>query len=149
MRRLFITLGILVFLGISTLLARAFGADGAEHSAISALVQAEGRGDSAAVVAQLLGCAGQASCRARVQTLSATLRRVGKVEVLKLDPSTSFSLGGSTGIARVAWNTARQPRPVVQCLQVRRAGNVLRGLHIELLKLTGAIKSDSECPHTI
>ncbi len=152
MRRLvlaLIAIGVLAFLGVSALLARAFSADGAERSAIVALITAEGRGDGAAVAAQLYGCSQRPGCRARADALSVGLRRAGKTEILALDPSTGFSLASTLGIARVAWNTAQDRLPVVQCVQVRRAGNVLRGLHIELLKVGPRVKSDSDCPPTM
>jgi hypothetical protein len=36
--------------------------------------------------------------------------------------------------------------PVVQCVRVKRAGNALSGLHIELLEISARIKSDQDCP---
>ena len=58
MRRVYwvgIVIGVLVFLLISALLARVFSADGAERSAITALVTAEARGDVAQVIAKIDG----------------------------------------------------------------------------------------------
>ena len=45
-----IALGIVVFVVVSALLARAFSVDGAEQSAITSVLQAEARGDAAGVV---------------------------------------------------------------------------------------------------
>lgn len=148
-RRLSITLiviGVLVFLAISTLLARAFSAEGAERSAISSLISTEANGDAAGTVARIHDCAATPGCRAQVTAVSAPLRRRGTVEILQLDPSSGFSLGGTNGIARVAWNTNADRTPVVQCVRVRRTGNVLKGLHIQLLHLSARIKSSAECP---
>jgi hypothetical protein len=36
--------------------------------------------------------------------------------------------------------------PIVQCVRVHRAGNVLSGLRVELLALSRRIASDSDCP---
>ncbi len=137
---------ILAFLAISALLARAFGAEGAERTAITALVQQEVHGDSGGLIARWQGCGAQPSCRALAARLSSSLRRAGTLSVLELQPSTGFSLTSTRGIARVAWSTSSVTRPVVQCVLVRRAGNVLSALRIELLRITPPIRSDSNCP---
>ena len=106
MRRLYMVLiaaGIVVFLGISLLLARAFSVDGAERSAVTGLVKAEARGDLAGVVARIDGCATSASCRARAAADVAALRRPGDFSILQLQTSSGFSLTGGTGTARIAW----------------------------------------------
>jgi hypothetical protein len=142
---LLIGLGILVFLAISTLLARVFSTDGAERSAITGLVQAEASGSSPGMLSRLEGCGENAACRAQVVQLSRTLRRSGSVSILQLAPSTGFSLTGTTGVARVAWNVSSQPRPVVQCVRVRRSGDAIRGLRVQLLRISGRIASDGDC----
>jgi hypothetical protein len=45
----------------------------------------------------------------------------------------------------VAWN-AGGSLPIVQCVTVRRAGNALSGLHVQLLELSPRIQSDAGCP---
>ena len=140
-----IVLGIVVFLAISAILARAFSVDGAERSAITSLVQAQARGDSEAMVARLTGCSPDPACRARAAYDAARLKRPGAVSILQLQPSAGFSLTGTTGTARVAWN-AGGSLPIVQCVRVRRAGNVLRGLHVELLKISVRIPGGQDCP---
>ncbi len=148
MRRVYIIAiiaGAVLFVVISGLLARAFSADGAERSAITALVQAEARGDRAAIVSRIQGCAQSASCQAIVGYDAATLRRPGSISILQLQPSTGFSLTSTLGYARVAWNVGGS-LPIVQCVHVRRAGNVLSGLRIELLAITRRLKGDANCP---
>jgi len=140
-----IALGVALFLFISAVLARAFSVDGAERSAITALVQAEARGDAAGVMDRITNCAAQPSCRARVNSDVTALRRTGSVAILALDTSSGFSLTGSTGTARVAF-TVGSSLPIVQCLRVRRAGNVLSGLRVELLELSARIPSNADCP---
>jgi len=138
--------GIILFLAISALLARAFSVDSAERSAITAVVQAEARGDLAGVVARISGCSARAACRARATADVAALRRPGAVSILQIQTSSGFSLTGSTGTARVAW-TAGSSLPIVQCVRVRRAGNVLSGLRVELLELSRRLaKADADCP---
>lgn len=140
-----IALAIILFLVISALLARVFSADGAERSAVTALVQDEARGDAAAMLARMSGCGANLTCRARVTYNAAVLKRPGTVSILQIQSSTGFSLTSTTGYARVAWATA-STLPIVQCVRVRRAGNAVSGIRIELLSLTQRLKSDGTCP---
>jgi hypothetical protein len=143
---LLIGLGILAFLAISSLLARVFSTDGAERTAITGLVQAEARGDQRGMASRLQSCRASAACQSQVAQLSSTLRRAGSVSILQLQPSTGFSLVGTTGVARVAWDVSTNSLPVVQCVRVRRAGDAIHGLHVQLLAISGRIKSDADCP---
>jgi hypothetical protein len=142
---LLIAAGLIVFLVISALLTRVLSVDGAERSAITALVQAEARSDSAAMMRQIRNCRQMPACRARVTVNALNLDRPGKVVILELNTSAGFSLSSTVGTARVAWR-AGNALPVVQCVRVRRAGNALTGLHIELLEISLRIKSDTACP---
>jgi hypothetical protein len=140
-----IALAAVLFLAVSAVLARVWSADGAESSAVAALIQAEARGDASAMLAKLTGCRADPSCRARVVAAAATLRRPGALLILQNQPSTGFSLTGTLGSARVAWRTG-SGLPVVQCVKVQRAGNAISGLRVELLAITPRIKSDADCP---
>jgi hypothetical protein len=140
-----VALGVLVFLVISALLARAFSANGAEQNAITDLVRAEAAGNEAGMLARIEGCAQSGACRARVAHDAVTLRRPGHVSIINLQPSTSFSLGGMVGTARVVWG-AGSSLPIVQCVRVRRSGNVFSGLHIHLLELSVRIRTNHACP---
>lgn len=148
MRRLrfaLIALGLVVFVAVSALLARAFSIDGAERGAITRLVQAEARGRSSAMVALIKDCAQSSFCRSRVAADAAALRRAGRVAILELNPSAGFSLTSTLGTARVAWR-AGSSLPVVQCVRVRRAGDVISGLTVELLEISTKITSGADCP---
>ncbi len=144
-RILLITIVLVVFLAISALLARALSVGSAERAAITALIEAEAAGHAGAMVSKIHGCATIAACRARVSSDATTLRRAGKVVILELNPSAGFSLGSTTGTARVAWR-AGSALPIVQCVRVRRGGNVFSGLRIELLELSTRIRTDADCP---
>jgi hypothetical protein len=147
-RRTYLILGalaVVLFLAVSAVLARVWSVDGAETAAVTALVQAEARGDEAAMVAHLSGCRASSACVGRVAADIASLRRSGKVSILQAQPSTGFSLVGTLGTARVAWR-ASSPLPIVQCIRVRRAGDAIRGLRVELLAISPRIKSDADCP---
>ena len=140
-----IAVGVLLFLVISALLARAFSANGAEQSAITDLVRAEAAGNQAAMLARIEGCARIEFCRTRIAEDAAVLKRPGIVSIINLQPSTSFSLSGNVGTARVAWR-AGTSLPIVQCVRVRRSGDVISGLNVQLLELSARIKTDGACP---
>jgi hypothetical protein len=142
---LLVALGVLVFLAISTILARVLSVDGAERTAISGLLRAEARGDAPGIVARIYECGQQPACRRRAATNAASLRRSGRLVILSLNPSAGFSLSSTVGTARVAWR-AGASLPVVQCVRVRRAGDALGGLRVELLEISPRIKSDTNCP---
>jgi hypothetical protein len=142
-----IVASVVVFLAISALLARVFSADGAEQSAVTALLRDEARGDSAAMVKAIKGCSTNAACQTRAAQDAAALKRPGHVAILQYAQSTGFSLGSTLGTARVAWEVIDETKPIVQCVRVRRAGNALSGITIELLDISLRLKhSDADCP---
>jgi hypothetical protein len=147
-RRLVIALaviGLLLFLAVSAVLARVLSLDGAERSAITALVQAEARGDVRGAEGQILGCQPSARCRVRVARVVRALARPGPVAIIQIQPSAGFSLSSTRGTARVAWR-AGFSLPIVQCVRVARAGDALSGFQVQLLELSPRIKSDAACP---
>jgi hypothetical protein len=140
-----IVIAVILFVAISALLARAFSADGAERSAVTSLVGAEARGDANGIIDRIQGCRASAACRSRAAYDARRLRHPGTVSILQIQPSTGFSLTSTLGYARVAWNVGGS-LPIVQCVKVRRAGDVLSGLRIELLWLTVKLPGDAGCP---
>jgi len=140
-----IAVAVLAFLAISALLARVLSANSAEQSAITALVKAQARGDTGAIMDAITDCRATAACRRRATEVATTLRHPGIVSIIQIQPSTSFSIAGTLGTARVAWNVGGS-LPIVQCVRVRRTGNVISGLRVELLEISRRIKSDSACP---
>jgi hypothetical protein len=96
------------------------------------------------MIRQLYHCDNPA-CRQRVADDAGRLKLPGSVSIILINPSAGFSLTGTTGTARVAWN-AGNSLPVVQCVKVQRAGNALSGLGIRLLEIGKRIKSDTACP---
>jgi hypothetical protein len=142
---LLIIAGVVLFLAVSALLARVLSVDGAERSAITGLIQAEARGDASGLAARLQGCGKSVACQARVEEDAATLRHAGRVSIIQIQSSAGFALGSTLGTARVAWQ-AGGSLPIVQCVRVRRAGNALSGVHVQLLQLSRRIQSDADCP---
>lgn len=144
-RILLVLFAVLAFLAVSAALARVLSANGAERSAIERLLAAQARGDAAELIARIDGCAASAACRATARANAARLRSAGRVAIVRLDPSTSFSLGGSDGVARVVWKTPSR-LTTVQCVHVRRGGDVLDGLTVELRSLSRPIAREASCP---
>ena len=140
-----IVAGVVVFLVISALLARALSVGGAEDSAITDLVKAEARGDTGGVIGLIDGCSAAVACRARATANTQALRRSGTVSIIQITPSAGFSPTSTTGTARVAWLVGGS-LPRVQCLRVRRAGDLLAGFTIQLLRVSVRIPSDRDCP---
>ena len=139
-----VALAVPVFLLVSALLARALSVDGAERSAVTELIQAQARGDAAGMLSRMEGCTA-APCRDTVAADARTLARPGRVYILQLSPSAGFSLTSTLGVARVAWKTPSS-LPIVQCVRVRRAGDVLGGFRVELLAIGRRIATDGVCP---
>ena len=142
---LLILLGIVLFLVISALLTRALAVGGDEDTAITDMVKAQASGNTSQVIADVHGCSASAACRARATANVAALTRHGSVSIIQIQPSAGFSLGSTVGTARVAWLVGGS-LPIVQCVRVRHAGNVLQGFAIQLLEVSKRIKSDAACP---
>jgi len=144
--RIFVlALALLLFVAISVGLARVLNANGAEQSAIVTLLEAQARGDAEALIAQLDECARRPACIEQARDNAARLRSPGDVKLVRLDASTSFSLGGHDGVARVVWKTPSRTT-VVQCVDVRRGGGVIGGLTVELRALSRPIGRQAACP---
>ncbi len=72
------------------------------------------------------------------------LHRAGSVKILQLESKTAYSLSGATGKTRVAW-TVLGKLPVVQCVEVHRTGNVVSGIHVQLIGLSTPIDNEGIC----
>ena len=140
-----IALGVLVFLAISFELARYFNTETQERNAIFVLLKDQARGDAAAVIARLDGCASDPACRATATRNAARLRRSGEVKILAYDSKTAYALGDKQGPTRVAWTVIDNGLPVVQCVQVERTGTVLAGRAIRLRRLSPPIDRQGTC----
>ncbi len=145
LRILLLALGLLTFLAISLGLARILSANSTERARIVALLEAQARGDADVMVARIVGCASDPTCRTTAEANATRLQTPGKVQIARLDPSTSFSFGGTSGMARVVWKTP-QRTTVVQCVEVQRTGDVLGGLDVELRSLSRPIGRTASCP---
>jgi hypothetical protein len=137
---------VLAFLAISGVLARFLSVENAERDDDEALIQAQAKGDAAAMFAQLTGCRESPSCAAAVKANvhNPRLLRPGNVKILQLTSPTAYSLTGATGKTRLAW-TVIGTLPVVQCVRVRRTGNFLTGIHVRLLSVSAPISNEGDC----
>jgi hypothetical protein len=141
-----LAVGVILVLSISVVLARFLSVENTERDADLALIQAQARGDVSAMLGQLSGCRANPSCVAavRADVSNPRLRRPGAVKILSLKSKTAYSLTGATGKTRLAW-TVIGMLPVVQCVEVRRRGNFLKGITIALLSLSAPIPNEADC----
>ena len=142
MRLALIAVGILAFLAVSAGVARWLTADNAERDKVTTLLQAQVRGDAAAMLREMHAC--DAACAARVRANARRLRRPGKLLIVRYDSATSHALGTDTGQTRVVWKTPTT-LTAVQCITVRRTGNPVRGIGIELVGISAPIPRESAC----
>jgi hypothetical protein len=144
--RLLLAVGVILVIVVGAVLARFLSVENAERGDEVALVQAEVRGSLAGVLDQLSGCRESPSCVAteKANASNPRLRRRGAVKILQLESPTAYSLFGATGKTRLAW-TVIGTLPVVQCVDVRRTGNFLSGIHVQLLGLSAPIDSEGRC----
>jgi hypothetical protein len=142
-----VALGVVIFLLISGLLARFLQTENVERDADLALIQAETRGDVQAMLSQIAGCRRSPACVASVRANAADprTRKPGAVKILELTSPTAYSLFGSSGQTRFAWSEIKRTLPVVQCIDVRRTGNFLSGITVELTGLSKPIENEGEC----
>ncbi len=146
MLRALFAVAVLLVLVVSVLLARFLTVENAERSDDLALVQAEAKGSVVGMLEQLSGCRASRSCVASVTADASNprLRRSGTVKILQLESPTAYSLSGATGKTRLAW-TVIGTLPVVQCVDVRRTGNFLSGIHVHLLGISAPIAGEGRC----
>jgi hypothetical protein len=141
--RLLIAAGVIVFLALSAVLARWLSLENVERNDVLAVLKAEARGDSGAMLARLRGCGPH--CRAIVMTDARRLRRRGRVQILAYQSPTSYAVTTTVGETRVAWKSSLQRLPVVQCVKVKRTGNAITGLAVSLLAISLQIGDTADC----
>jgi hypothetical protein len=145
-RILIVAAALLLFLVISGVLARFLSVENAERDGEEAYVQAQVRGDERGMLAQLGDCSHSQACLAQVRANAHDphLRRSGAVKILQIESPTAYSLTGATGKSRLAW-TVIGTLPVVQCVEVRRTGNFLTGIHLALVSVSAPIPNENDC----
>ena len=142
-RLLLIAASVIVFLAVSFVLARWLTTENRERDAIYALLVDEARGDAGAMRARLTGCDGR--CAATVAASARRLRTPGRPKILRLDSKTAYALGSASGTTRVAWTIVDRRLPVVQCVDVERAGSALAGRRLVLHSISAPIGGEDAC----
>jgi hypothetical protein len=135
---------VVLFVGISGLLARFLSAEGVERDDIFAVLQAQAAGNLQGMLDRQAGCRQSPSCLQTTRANATNLRRHGAVKILTLKSATAYTLTSATGKTRVAWTVIGR-LPVVQCVEVRRTGNFLKGISVTLLSISAPISNEGDC----
>jgi len=139
-----IALGVFAFLAVSLLLARALTGANAERADVLAALREQAAGDSRALLARMPACAQEPACARTASARVARLKRPGRVEIIRFEPSVQATLTRRVGTARVVWR-AGTSLPVIQCARVEREGP-LTGGDAQLLSLSDPIAGEAACP---
>ncbi len=139
-----VAIGIVLFLGLSVLLARYLAVENAERDDVLAVLRAQAAGKASGAIERISGCRNHPGCVAQATQNAANLRRPGAVKILSLTSHTAYSLTSATAPTRVAWTVIGR-LPVVQCVTVKRTGNFLTGLSVALLSVSKPISNEGDC----
>ena len=146
MKRPLIVLGVLVFLALSFVVARWLNNDTAERAQVVELLRAQIRGDAAGMLRRLERCT-EPACVEVVRANARRLRRDAELKIALYQSRTAHAVRSRMSYTRVVWFPAgREAETTVQCVLVRREGNVLTGMTVSLLRVTAPIGRESSCP---
>jgi hypothetical protein len=142
-RLVIIVVSVVAFLAISAVVARWLSADTDERGQVVELLRAQSRGDAAAMLGHLEDCRDPA-CVATVRSNARRLRGHGELKIALYQSGTAHALRARTKPTRVVWFTPGR-LTTVQCVLVRRTGNVFAGVSVSLLRLSAPIGRESSC----
>jgi hypothetical protein len=142
-RPLLIAAAVVGFLAVSAVVARWLSADTDERGQVVELLRAQARGDAPAML-RMLRCRDPA-CVTVVRANARRLRGPGALKIALYQSATAHALTARTEPTRVVWFTPGR-LTTVQCVLVRRTGNVLAGTSVSLLRLSAPIGRESSCP---
>ena len=142
-RAALIAVAVVAVLGISFLVARWLNNDTVERGKVTKLLEDQLRGDADAMLRRLEDC--DSSCQAVVRRNAERLRTAGELKIALYQSQTAHALSSRTRFTRVVWFTPER-LTTVQCVLVRRKGNVLAGTTVSLLRVTTPIGRESSCP---
>lgn len=143
MKRALIAVGIIVFLGISLLVARWLNTDSVERGRVVELLRAQAHGNAAAMLRRMR-CP-DAACVRLVREDARRLRARGELKIVLYQSGTAHALTSRTEPARVVWITPGR-LTTVQCVLVRRKGSAIAGASVTLLRVSAPIGRESSCP---
>jgi hypothetical protein len=142
-RLVVIVVGVLAFLAASAIVARWLSADTDERGQVVELLRAQSHGDVDGML-RWLSCRDPA-CIAVVRANARRLRGHGEVKIPLYQSGTAHAVRSKTKPTRVVWFTPGR-LTTVQCVLVRRTGNVFAGLSVTLVRLSAPIGRESSCP---
>ena len=142
-RPLLIAAVVIAVLAVSFVVARWLNNDTTERARVEQLLRAQARGDAGAML-RVLDCP-DAACEALVRANAKRLRGKGDLKIALYQSQTAHALRSRTKTTRVVWFTPGR-LTTVQCVLVRRQGNVLAGTSVSLLRLSAPIDRESSCP---
>jgi G:T/U-mismatch repair DNA glycosylase len=142
-KRVLVAVAVVAFLGVSVVVARWLSADTDERGQVVELLRAQSRGDVGGML-RWLHCRDPA-CVAVVRDNARRLRGHGDVKIPLYQSGTAHALHARTKQTRVVWFTPGR-LTTVQCVLVRRTGNVFAGTSVSLLRLSAPIGRESSCP---
>jgi hypothetical protein len=142
-RPLLIAAAVIAVLAVSLLVARWLNNDTVERGRVEQLLRAQARGDAAAML-RILDCP-NAACLRLVRANARRLRGRGDLKIALYQSHTAHALRSRTKDTRVVWFTPGR-LTTVQCVLVRRTGDVFAGTTVTLLRLSAPIGRESSCP---
>lgn len=146
MKRPLIIAAVLLLVAVSFVVARWINNDTVERARVVELLRAQLRGDAAEMLRRLDDCDDPA-CVEVVRENARRLRRDAELKVALYQSQTAHALRSRTKFTRVVWFPAgREAQTTVQCVLVRRSGNVFAGMTVSLLRVTAPIGRESSCP---
>jgi hypothetical protein len=143
-RPVLIAAAVVAFLAVSVLVARWLNTDTVERGAVTELLQEQASGDASAMLRRLKDC-GDPACTAVVRRNAERLRSPGKLKIAYYVSGTAHAVSSKTKFTRVVWLTPGR-LTTVQCVLVRREGNVFAGTTVSLLRVTAPIGREASCP---
>jgi hypothetical protein len=142
-RLLLIAVAVIAVLAVSAFVARWLNNDTVERGKVVELLRAQAKGDAAAMLA-LVDCPDSA-CERLIRANARKLRGHGELKIALYQSQTAHALRSRTKPTRVVWFTPGR-LTTVQCVLVRREGNVFAGTSVSLLRLSAPIGRESSCP---
>jgi hypothetical protein len=142
-RALLIAIAVIAVLAISAVVARYINNDTVERGKVVELLRAQAKGEAAKML-DLVDCPDQA-CEQVIRANARKLRGNGELKVALYQSQTAHALKSRTKPTRVVWFTPGR-LTTVQCVLVRRSGNVFAGTSVTLLRLSAPIDRESSCP---
>lgn len=141
--------GLLVFVAGSLAVGRILAARGAERSLLEGVIRDQAKGDANALADGLPNCGTGTKCRAETQALVAKVGGPGKpLEILQITGGAGSGPGAAEGVARIAWHTG-DSLPVVQCVAVKKSGNVVSGFTLSVERVSKPIAREGACPGVV